>query len=141
MAPASVIPDPAVGPPILRFHEQKKELWGSEKHTTNNRMELTAAIEGLRKSLREQCEVEVVTDSEYVKNGITTWIHGWKKQGLGDRRQKACDQSGPLAGSWTNRSTATRPPGPGPRVTPVTPITIAATNLRLARPESNPKAN
>ena len=52
----------------------------SEKHTTNNRMELTAAIEGL-KSLREQCEVEVVTDSEYVKNGITTWIHGWKRKG------------------------------------------------------------
>ena len=43
-------------------------------------MELTAAIEGL-KALKEQCEVEVVTDSEYVKNGITTWIHGWKKKG------------------------------------------------------------
>ena len=43
-------------------------------------MELTAAIEGLR-ALREDCEVEVVTDSEYLKNGITTWIHGWKRNG------------------------------------------------------------
>ena len=43
-------------------------------------MELTAAIEGLQRSA-EQCEVEVVTDSEYVKNGITTWIHGWKRKG------------------------------------------------------------
>ena len=53
---------------------------GSEKHTTNNRMELTAAIEGLR-SLKQPCKVEVITDSEYLKNGITTWIHGWKRNG------------------------------------------------------------
>ena len=52
---------------------------GCEAHTTNNRMELTAAIEGLR-ALRERCEVEVVTDSEYVKNGITLWITNWKKR-------------------------------------------------------------
>lgn len=65
---------------ILRFGEQKREMSGSEKHTTNNRMELTAAIEGLR-ALREPCDVEVITDSEYVKNGITTWIHGWKRNG------------------------------------------------------------
>jgi ribonuclease HI len=55
-------------------------MWGSEPHTTNNRMELRAAIEGLR-ALTEACAVEVVTDSEYVKNGITTWIHGWKRKG------------------------------------------------------------
>ena len=67
-------PGPGGWAAVLRFNEMKKEIWNSEKHTTNNRMELTAAIEGL-KSLREQCEVEVVTDSEYVKNGITTWIH------------------------------------------------------------------
>ena len=52
-------------------------MFGCEPHTTNNRMELTAAIEGLR-ALKEKCEVEIVTDSEYVKNGITQWIHGWK---------------------------------------------------------------
>ena len=55
-------------------------MWGCENHTTNNRMELRAAIEGLR-ALKEACEVEVVTDSEYLKNGITTWIHGWKRKG------------------------------------------------------------
>ena len=64
---------------ILRHDRHKKEMWGSSPHTTNNRMELTAAIEGLR-ALREDCEVEVVTDSEYVKNGITTWIHAWKRK-------------------------------------------------------------
>jgi ribonuclease HI len=65
---------------ILRYGDSTRELFGSEPETTNNRMELTAAIEGLR-TLREPCEVEVVTDSEYVKNGITTWIHGWKRNG------------------------------------------------------------
>ncbi len=64
---------------ILRYGELKRELFGCEPHTTNNRMELTAAIEGLKR-LKESCAVEIVTDSEYVKNGITTWIHGWKKK-------------------------------------------------------------
>ena len=64
---------------ILRCDRHKKEMWGCSPHTTNNRMELTAAIEGLR-ALREDCEVEVVTDSEYVKNGITLWIHAWKRK-------------------------------------------------------------
>jgi ribonuclease HI len=64
---------------ILRHESHTKEIYGCEPHTTNNRMELTAAIEGLR-MLKEKCEVEVVTDSEYVKNGITTWIDGWKKR-------------------------------------------------------------
>ena len=65
---------------ILRYGERSKELFGFAPQTTNNRMELTAAIEGLR-ALRESCEVEIVTDSEYVKNGITTWIAGWKRKG------------------------------------------------------------
>ena len=65
---------------ILRSGEKTKEMFGSEAHTTNNRMEITAAIEGLR-ALREPCEVEVVTDSEYLKNGITAWIKGWKRNG------------------------------------------------------------
>lgn len=65
---------------ILRYGDRKRELYGSSPQTTNNRMELTAAIEGLR-ALKEQCEVEVVTDSEYLKNGITQWIHGWKRNG------------------------------------------------------------
>jgi len=65
---------------VLRYNEHKKELWGSEPHTTNNRMELRAAIEGLR-ALKEGCAVEIVTDSEYLKNGITQWINGWKRNG------------------------------------------------------------
>jgi ribonuclease HI len=64
---------------ILRYGEHKREMYGCAPQTTNNRMELTAAIEGLR-TLKERCQVEIVTDSEYVKNGITTWIHGWKKK-------------------------------------------------------------
>ena len=73
-------PAPGGWAAILRYNQHKKELWGSEPHTTNNRMELRAAIEGLA-ALKEGCEVEVVTDSEYLKNGITTWIHGWKLRG------------------------------------------------------------
>ena len=64
---------------ILRYGKHKREMYGCSPQTTNNRMELTAAIEGLR-ALKEPCEVEIVTDSEYVKNGITTWIHGWKQK-------------------------------------------------------------
>jgi len=65
---------------ILRYNAHKREMFGSEPQTTNNRMELTAAIEGLR-ALEQGCEVEVITDSQYVKNGITQWIHGWKRNG------------------------------------------------------------
>jgi ribonuclease HI len=65
---------------IIRYGEKKKELYGSEPHTTNNRMELTAAVKGLT-ALREPCEVEIVTDSQYVKNGITKWIANWKRNG------------------------------------------------------------
>ena len=72
-------PGPGGWAAILRYNEHKKEIWGCEPQTTNNRMELRAAIEGLR-ALKEGCEVEVVTDSEYLKNGITTWIHGWKRK-------------------------------------------------------------
>jgi len=73
-------PGPGGWAAILRYNQHSKELWGCESRTTNNRMELTAAIEGLR-ALLEPCEVEVVTDSEYLKNGITAWIHGWKRKG------------------------------------------------------------
>jgi len=65
---------------ILRYGEHKKELYGSEAHTTNNRMELTAPIKAFE-ALKTPCEVEVVTDSEYLKNGITRWIDRWKTNG------------------------------------------------------------
>lgn len=72
---------------VLRYGDHKKELFGSEPHTTNNRMELRAAIEGLS-ALKEGCEVEITTDSEYLKNGITTWIHGWKRNGWVTKEKK-----------------------------------------------------
>src|SRR5271165_761563 len=72
-------PGPGGWAALLRYGSHKKELFGCEPHTTNNRMELKAAIEGLR-ALKEQCEVEVITDSQYVKNGITAWISAWKKK-------------------------------------------------------------
>lgn len=64
----------------LKSGEHEKELWGGEPRTTNNRMELTAVIEALS-SLKKRCRVVLYTDSEYVRNGITTWIHGWKSRG------------------------------------------------------------
>jgi len=64
----------------LRSGSHEKELWGGVAHTTNNRMELTAVIEALA-SLNRRCSVALYTDSEYVRNGITTWIHGWKARG------------------------------------------------------------
>ena len=65
---------------LLRFQGKEKELWGGERETTNNRMELQAAIEGLR-ALKESCQVVLTTDSVYVKNGITSWLDGWKQKG------------------------------------------------------------
>jgi len=64
----------------LRTGKHEKELWGGERLTTNNRMELTAVIEALG-ALRKPSRVAVYTDSAYVKNGITQWIHGWKQRG------------------------------------------------------------
>jgi ribonuclease HI len=62
---------------LLRFGEAEKTLKGAEDNTTNNRMELTAVIEGL-KALTRPSTVKITTDSQYVKNGITKWIHAWK---------------------------------------------------------------
>ena len=72
---------------LLRYGSHKREMWGSEPHTTNNRMELTAAVRGLQ-TLKEPCEVEIVTDSEYVKNGISSWIVGWKRNGWMTKAKK-----------------------------------------------------
>ncbi len=71
-------PGPGGWAAILRYGAHKKEMWGSEPQTTNNRMELRAAVEGL-KMLKERCQVTITTDSEYVRKGITEWIHGWKR--------------------------------------------------------------
>jgi len=65
---------------LLRYGRHEKELFGGETQTTNNRMELTAVIEGL-KALKRRSRIEIHTDSQYVKNGMESWIHGWKKNG------------------------------------------------------------
>jgi ribonuclease HI len=65
---------------ILSYKGAVKELYGGEKETTNNRMELTAAIQGLE-VLKKQCKVELNTDSKYVLQGITEWLPNWKKKG------------------------------------------------------------
>lgn len=73
-------PGPGGWGALLRFAQKEKELCGGERNTTNNRMELTAAIEGL-KALTEPCEVVLTTDSQYVRKGITEWLAGWKRKG------------------------------------------------------------
>lgn len=65
---------------LLRYGTHEKELYGGEIHTTNNRMELLAAIVGLE-TLTRPCQVHLTTDSQYVRQGITTWIHNWMKRG------------------------------------------------------------
>jgi ribonuclease HI len=65
---------------LLRYGDKEKELYGGEVATTNNRMELMAAIMALE-SLSRECEVRLTTDSEYVKNGITQWLPKWKARG------------------------------------------------------------
>jgi ribonuclease HI len=65
---------------ILQWGDHTKELKGGEAHTTNNRMELMAAITALE-SLKRACTVDLHTDSQYLRNGIMTWIKGWKRNG------------------------------------------------------------
>jgi len=64
----------------LKSGDNEKELCGGEAHTTNNRMEMMAVIEALG-ALKKRCKVILYTDSSYVQQGITTWIHGWKAKG------------------------------------------------------------
>jgi len=73
-------PGPGGWGAILRYGAVEKELYGGEPATTNNRMELMAAIQALE-ALKRPMKVRLYTDSEYVKNGITQWIHGWKARG------------------------------------------------------------
>lgn len=73
-------PGPGGWGALLRYGKVEKELWGAEKHTTNNRMELMAAIQALE-SLKRPCSVALTTDSVYVKSGITEWLPNWKKRG------------------------------------------------------------
>ena len=71
-------PGPGGWGALIRLDAIEKEIFGGQVDTTNNQMELTAAIEGLA-ALKERCSVELYTDSKYVMNGITQWIQNWKK--------------------------------------------------------------
>jgi len=73
-------PGPGGWAALLRMGEKERELSGGEPLTTNNRMELMAAIKGLE-ALKRPCRVQLFTDSNYVRDGITKWIHGWRRNG------------------------------------------------------------
>lgn len=73
-------PGPGGWAAIIRFGSRKKELSGGEPETTNNRMEMRAVIEGLN-ALNEPCKIRLEIDSQYVKNGVTQWMDGWKRRG------------------------------------------------------------
>jgi ribonuclease HI len=73
-------PGPGGWGAVLQYNGTVKELKGGAAITTNNQMELTAAIEALN-ALKRKCDVELHTDSVYVKDGLTKWIHGWKRNG------------------------------------------------------------
>jgi ribonuclease HI len=71
-------PGPGGWGALLRYNDREKKISGAELDTTNNRMELMAAIQALA-VLREPCEIELYTDSQYVQKGISQWMHAWKK--------------------------------------------------------------
>jgi len=73
-------PGPGGWGALLRYRGHEKELYGAEAETTNNRMELMAAIAALE-SLKRPCDAAITTDSQYVKNGITQWMANWKRRG------------------------------------------------------------
>ena len=73
---------------ILNYNDKTKEIKGFASNTTNNIMELTAVIKAIE-LLKEPCQITVFTDSKYVQNGISTWIHGWKKNGWKTSNKKS----------------------------------------------------
>jgi len=74
-------PGPGGWGAILEWNGSKKEIKGGERDTTNNRMEMMAAIRALKSMKRDVDKIILITDSVYVRDGITKWIHGWKKKG------------------------------------------------------------
>lgn len=85
-------PGPGGWAAIIKYQDTEKEILGGEKLTTNNRMELLAAIKALD-CLKEKCNIEVFTDSKYVKKGITEWIHSWKKNGWKNSKKEPVKNS------------------------------------------------
>lgn len=88
---------------LMRSGRHVRELSGGAKHTTNNRMELTAVIEGLN-ALKQPCEVTVASDSQYVIKGITEWIGGWRKRGWKNAQGKAVENKELWEALWAAQS-------------------------------------
>lgn len=85
-------PGPGGWAAVLQYGAHRKEISGAEPATTNNRMELTAAIEAL-KALKEPCAVEFFTDSDYLRSGISGWIAGWKRNGWRTKEKRPVKNS------------------------------------------------
>lgn len=73
---------------LLRYEGHEKTLYGAEKHTTNNRMELMAAIQGLQ-ALTRPCSVDLYTDSQYLRQGMMSWLRSWKRNGWVNSKKEA----------------------------------------------------
>jgi ribonuclease HI len=108
-------PGPGGWAAILRHGKFVRELSGGEPATTNNRMELRAAIEGLQ-ALKEPCRVQLFTDSEYLRNGITSWIKGWKARGWITKDKKPV-KNADRGARWMPRARRTKSRGAGSRAT------------------------
>lgn len=80
-------PGPGGWAAIMRYMSVEKDISGGEEHTTNNRMEIMAAIKSLE-HMKERCEIDMYTDSEYLRKGITEWIHSWKANGWKTSKKK-----------------------------------------------------
>lgn len=85
-------PGPGGWGAVLQYGDHEKELSGAEPDTTNNRMELMAAIQALN-ALKQPCEVDLYTDSKYVQQGITEWIHNWRKNNWKSANKKPVKNS------------------------------------------------
>ncbi|WP_415894636.1 ribonuclease HI [Neptuniibacter sp. PT34_22] len=97
-------PGPGGWGAVMRYGDAEKQLWGGEQDTTNNRMELLAAIKALE-TLNRPCEVVLTTDSQYVRQGITEWIDGWKRRGWKNSQKKPVKN----ADLWQRLDKATEP--------------------------------
>jgi len=97
-------PGPGGWGAILEWNGTEKTLAGAERHTTNNRMEMTAALKALE-ALKRPADVTLVTDSKYLMDGMTKWIHGWKRNGW----RNAARQPVKNADLWEALDAATRP--------------------------------
>jgi ribonuclease HI len=133
MAPARAIPAPAAGAWFCAWAAHEKDLSGGEPDTTNNRMELTAAIRGLQ-ALKRPCHVILTTDSVYVRDGITKWVKGWMKNGWRTANKKPVKKCRFMARTCGNLQDSTASNGTGSKVMPVIRTMNAQTNWQAMRP-------